>query len=195
MKYISEIFAVLVLAGAAQAAPAAHAAPSGSEEEPFHQEAWRTIDVAAFREMSLEQRLELHVNHKVYDAEYTINCIKDCIIPNEGYPMYEATYGEVCKNKENRLAMSSYLGDVGHCMYEMETERRARENHDNSNDSNGETACSQGELLFLIRDRPLSLTDLIISAFGYFELKIESMCDFINQETKVLDYPADDSWE
>ncbi|KEQ82119.1 hypothetical protein M438DRAFT_337171 [Aureobasidium pullulans EXF-150] len=99
--------------------------------------------------MSLEQRLELHANHKVYDAEYTINCIKDCIILNEGYPMYEATYGEVCKNKENRLAMSSYLGDVGHCMYEM--------------------------------------------AFGYFELKIESMCDFINQETKVLDYPADDS--
>ncbi|CAD0012223.1 unnamed protein product, partial [Aureobasidium pullulans] len=193
--YISEIFAVLVLAGAAQAAPAAHAALSGSEEEPFHQEAWRKIDIAAFREMSLEQILELHANHKVYDAEYTINCIKDCIIPNEGYPMYEATYGEVCKNKENRLAMSSYLGDVGHCMYEMETERRARENHDNSNDSNGETACSQGELFFLIRDRPLSLTDLIIPAFGYFELKIDSMCDFINQETKVLDYPADDSWE
>lgn len=109
--------------------------------------------------------------------------------------MYEATYGEVCKNKENRLAMSSYLGDVGHCMYEMETERRARENHDNSNDSNGETACSQGEPFFLIRDRPLSLTNLVISAFGYFELKIDSMCDFINQETKVLDYPADDSWE
>ena len=59
-KYISEIFAVLVLAGAAQAAPAAHAALSGSEEEPFHQEAWRKIDIAAFREMSLEQRLELH---------------------------------------------------------------------------------------------------------------------------------------
>ncbi|THX61802.1 hypothetical protein D6D06_00277 [Aureobasidium pullulans] len=175
MTYISEIFAVLVLAGAAQAAPAAHAALSGSEEEPFHQEAWRKIDIAAFREMSLEQRLELHANHKVYDAEYTINCIKDCIIPNEGYRMYEATYGEVCKNKENRLAMSSYLGDVGHCMHEMETERRARENNDNSNDSNGETACSQ--------------------AFDYFELKIDTMCDFINQETKVLDYPADDSWE
>ena len=83
MKYISEIFAVLVLAGAAQAAPAAHAAPSGSEEEPFHQEAWRKIDIAAFREMSLEQRLELHANHEVYDAEYTINCIVSACIERD----------------------------------------------------------------------------------------------------------------
>ena len=114
---------------------------------------------AAFVEMSLEQRLEYHSEHKVYKPEGTVKCLvriyyrkyvggianpigktqRECIGDTPGYPIHVATYGEVCKNDETQSALIVWLRDqVRPC---IETKRYAGDSDRLSEDN---TPCNSG---------------------------------------------------
>ncbi|CAD0091326.1 unnamed protein product [Aureobasidium mustum] len=98
------------------------AAPVDTPDNHNTQEEYEAEE-AAFKTMSLEQRLEKHANHKIYKPHGTVKCMS-----TPGYPILTATYGEACKNKETQRALAYWLeGDVHSC---IEAKREAKKKDD-----------------------------------------------------------------
>ncbi|KAH0360633.1 hypothetical protein KCU65_g9280, partial [Aureobasidium melanogenum] len=126
---------------------------------------------AAFKVMSLEQRLQKHANHKIYKPWGTVKCMRECLESTPGYPILTATYGEACKNNETMRALDDWLGgDVHSC---IEAKRQAKKKQDKL--SHNYAPCD--------------------AALDLFIVNVDDMCTYIQQDFQDMKYMPLDTWQ
>lgn len=128
-----------------------HAVPVDNPDDHKDHNSQKELEAeeAAFKVMSLEQRLEKHANHKIYRPDGTVKCMvsaclyhedinelllirfdhqqRECLESTPGYPILTATYGETCKDNETMRALGNWLdGDVHSCI-EAKREKKKKQ--------------------------------------------------------------------
>ncbi|KAG9946302.1 hypothetical protein KCU85_g6566, partial [Aureobasidium melanogenum] len=147
-----------------------HAVPVDNPDDHKDHNSQKELEAeeAAFKVMSLEQRLEKHANHKIYRPDGTVKCMRECLESTPGYPILTATYGETCKDNETMRALGNWLdGDVHSC---IEAKREKKKKQD-------------------------KLSPNYAPSLDLFIVKVDDMCKYIQQDFEDMKYMPPDTWE